>query len=776
MAEDGAMHSLLAAVAVAARNTAPPRVRPHPTSSSSPPPVASPDVHSHDAPSTSPKSSVSLPTAPPLPLPQQIQLTVSPRSTTSIAQPINLPPPPPLPPPLPSSPIIPQIPPPPPPELPCTATSPSYEITPVPSRSPLTADALKTPAATPSQRSQFRSTPAPSERPKKGARIFTATDKTVLETNYSKNKFPTRVHMITLARALGKTPEKVRTWYNNRRALDRKLGLDVARNTPVTPRDSSVERQSHSNHQPDNTDGDATTAKSVDSQHADDDVILPSNLLTSPFAEFATTTTPRTIARIASPWPPSASPVTGGGLDASPTPFTSLSPGTGVTHSASRVRIAPLRIRHVRLMIGTTTIYGEIPHDPPLDQGLEVKFLFGKKRIVYEWYVGPNYSQSQDTGGPYAKLEMGFASVTRFSVIQGPSTTVLRIRLAQDPSMFLQTEESMSKFKQRAQQRQYRRVAPDQFPIVVTGMSHAITLQTDEAMRICNILLEDYPRLLDVCDMSFDDKFAKARTAPAPTPRLRELGPLLMRERFTPIARHVELSADRTSGHTARFASLDIGRTSERLMRQSAARATSPLCSSIVRNEHDKDSSTGLGVVSEKPTNTTDVVEVPSTPVNALRSNGSERTCEREPTTVRRELNFEQHGHTVSPARSTGSKRRSTGLHDEDEDEENYRRGRVRRRLSPDDDDRASVADAAPDGSADERTVALSMPVTAAAEAAETRSIDSDRAAPLDSIRNAKKDDKDADVSTCKEKQSDTSKAEVNRERPGYGVIRLLPR
>lgn len=57
--------------------------------------------------------------------------------------------------------------------------------------------------------------------------------------------------------------------------------------------------------------------------------------------------------------------------------------------------------------------------------------------------------------------------------------------------MFLQTVESMNKLKDRAQQRQYRRVDPSQFPIPIEKALHRLTLRTAEAICLCNNLVDD---------------------------------------------------------------------------------------------------------------------------------------------------------------------------------------------------------------------------------------------------------------------------------------------
>jgi len=74
--------------------------------------------------------------------------------------------------------------------------------------------------------------------PRKGARVFNADEKKILEGEYKQNKFPTRSMITEFGIKLDKPIEKIRTWFNNRRALDRKQGIDVQR-LPNTPRNTT---------------------------------------------------------------------------------------------------------------------------------------------------------------------------------------------------------------------------------------------------------------------------------------------------------------------------------------------------------------------------------------------------------------------------------------------------------------------------------------------------------------------------------------------------------
>lgn len=467
MPDDNAMNSLLAAVEAAAA-----------TSTPAPTPPSIHPVYT----SSNPTSTASIPLPPP----------------PSVVPP----PPPPLPPQLPSPPPLPPI--------------PHHPVVTIREASPL---------------SETHSSK------RKGARIFTSDEKKVLEVNYARNKFPSRLHMQTIARAMGKPTEKVRTWYNNRRAFDRKLGHDVQRNTalpaslatsPATPFASTT----------------STTAPT--SAPVEEPVILPSRVIASPILPPAHGISPAkpcatdvdddnqlrehandhgmvNVTPSAIAWAPSASPVTAPRQESTAT--------TPPPPSSSRFRLSPLRIRNGRLAMGITQILGQVPEEAGRDQGLEVKFLFGKRKVVYEWYCGDNYADERNTGGPYAKVEMNFTSVHDMQLVKDGLNSILNLTFSTPATLFLQTTESMDKYKVRSQQRQYRRVDADEFPLRAISNQHRIWMRTEDAIRISRILMEDVPALR--ATQSWSPTNQNPNIASATNPRLT-LSPGIQNEVMAP--------------------------------------------------------------------------------------------------------------------------------------------------------------------------------------------------------------------------------------------------
>lgn len=781
------MHSLLAAVEVATSSNPQVSRSPSPPSSSSSPPSQSREQAPSPSPSRPPSKSRALVRSNHRSTPSHHRsLSHAPHLSPPSSHyrnrlPLQLPPPPPLPPTLPSSPsfarsnrrvaVAPGSP-------SCSLSHQPRPSTPAPV-TPAPVMPSQTPPST-ARRSRARlalTTPTVNtDPPKKGARVFSASEKHLLESHYAQNKFPTRLDMNFIARSLGKSTDKVRTWYNNRRALDRKLGNNVIRNTPATPGPTTPSAstlhpsQSHP-HQPTSarclTPCGSSDDNHLTSRHDSSPVQLPvpqdhrNHRTSTPSMAFARTPQHLTHTMPVAPFVRDTTATSTAWSALSPDRHLvpigpSLSPSTPLSSpfisSASRFRIAPLRIRHVRITIGDTTLHGEIPHDPPFDQGLEVKFLFGKKRIVYEWYCGQDYSLSQHTGGPYAKIEMMFATITKFRMVQGPATTTITMAFSHDPSLYLQTEESIDKFKQRAQQRQYQKAQKDQFPIQVNKDRHVIYMKTDEAVRVCNILLEDYPQLMKVFESVLDDAFQSARRSPVMLPRFPEARRLFPTshtfpefvQKTSPIERsraaHFQTAppAIRTSHTAARADGMDSERNDMEGVTRPESNWRSPVSNSI-HKDHGRAS---ISANTVEGGNNVDLSTPATLPKRDKRSDDTQA-----PGTVRRELNF-SHLHVGSPER-VGVKRR-VGMVGGEKSEG---RSQLRRRLS---NEAEAIGDVG--GTSSARRAGQSTPA---------RMVDVHKvSAPS---REAQR------VSNGGEQRSESSKVE-SRSEHGTGVIRRLPR
>ncbi len=424
-----------------------------------------------------------------------------------------------------------------------------------------------------SDRNTTRMSNATPDEPRKGARVFTADERAILEKEYKLNKFPTRAMMETFAARLGKPTEKVRTWFNNRRALDRKMGVDVVRlpmnrsnartsasnlvSAPVTSagvasvstttQTPAIPAQQRNNVQREQTkmmlppqppalpapptppnippivnsntaptvptsaslETAATAAAASASAAAALNVSLGSVVLTpnrnameqDAKRNFTTmkpippiTLTPETPRR--SP-PPSrtATPSSAVRRISNVTPAHSTgTPGraTPVRSSGGRPRLTPVRLRSARLRLGRSELKGEGHKD---DVGLEVKFLFGKKRLVYEWYCGADYADAKVTGGPYAKMETNFDSLYSMKFVRTRDGSIIEMTLSDTPSLYRQSEDNMLKFKVRSQQRQYQRASTDAFTVDVSAKDHCIHLRSDEAARVRKTIMESVPEL-----------------------------------------------------------------------------------------------------------------------------------------------------------------------------------------------------------------------------------------------------------------------------------------
>lgn len=404
---------------------------------------------------------------------------------------------------------------------------------------------------------------------KKGARVFTKEEKDILAEAYEKECFPLRRDLEELARRFGKPVRKVKTWFNNRRSLDRKSGRQLVRPTKADRKsvlgledgssgdggdekrveiragasgdNNKVERISVKDHHnnndvEDNNKEDEGEKKSARRQGlfagflsgtprrdavGDDDtrIITPLRSLSREMPFFATPG-PAPIPTLAPiPTPGSiaqhqifrSTPVTNGkpatGMT-TPTPRPSATPNTAgpvKRPSSGRAKLSPARFRRVALEISGKMLEGE--DHKVRDNGLELKFLYGKRKISYEWYVGPEGTDSSVTGGPFTKMEINFDSIWRLNFVRGPNGCLVEVFMSDAPQMLLQTEVNISQFQNRTQQRQYRRVKREEglkvTDIDMNAQMHRIYMRADDAARVHKTLLEQFPELGNVLQVSY---------------------------------------------------------------------------------------------------------------------------------------------------------------------------------------------------------------------------------------------------------------------------------
>lgn len=335
-------------------------------------------------------------------------------------------------------------------------------------------------------------TPRAADEPRKGARVFSVEERASLEAEYAQNKFPTRAMMVEFAGQLGKPPEKVRTWFNNRRALDRKMGVTVVRQPTARPSPPELSPSPEPASMPSPPVSSEDVKPNINpnmGEHANP-LLLPAaggSMLTPDASRWPSKLTPIAASRrlsVVTPMAPSSTPRR--------TPSSFVRSHSQAPSSSSRPRLNPTRLRKVRLRLGNTELHGE---GHPEEVGLEVKFLYGKKRLVYEWYCGKNYSEAAVTGGPYAKIEINFDSLFSMAFERTRDGSVIRMVLSDSPTLYRQTEHNMHKFKVRTQQRQYQKAGPGQFNEDVFAKDHQILLRSDEAARVKKTILESVPEL-----------------------------------------------------------------------------------------------------------------------------------------------------------------------------------------------------------------------------------------------------------------------------------------
>lgn len=341
--------------------------------------------------------------------------------------------------------------------------------------------------------------------PRKGARIFSRNEHATLERSYAVCKFPDREELLRLAHQFGKHPRKIRTWFNNRRSSDRKDNIPIEPPPVHTNRSIPKKLLDHAVNFPVTPTSRHTTPSSASSERNDVESAVDLSAPQTPVPP-RPSGAPDVVALTPERWRAA--------LDDGVAGHSAAEAATRVPH--------PWHVRRATLSILTTA---EVAPDPATsssspsaspspqtaspslhglpytrtmaksgvpDSGLEVKFLFGKRRIAYEWYCGKGTFQADamQTGGPYAKVEFSFSSVSQFAIRNSSAHDLpgacVEIHLKESPTLLLQPQHSIARFQTRSQQRQYARVSVDEFPVpqLMHAKHHRIFLRADDARRL----------------------------------------------------------------------------------------------------------------------------------------------------------------------------------------------------------------------------------------------------------------------------------------------------
>ncbi|KAJ8908031.1 hypothetical protein NDN08_008128 [Rhodosorus marinus] len=275
------------------------------------------------------------------------------------------------------------------------------------------------------------SVPSPLETPKLGSRIFTDAEQQILKETFRQDPYPPRKRLRELSDNFEKPLYKVKTWFNNRRAKVRRLA-SADRGDGQVP-NNTVHREM--------VDGGAVVGKK---------------------------------------------PITGAGSVVKPDPSSLGSPFTPANTTTStpllipnnrRQRLVPDKtppptiLKGSSLSIGNWTCTGcEGKDSEALGDGLEVKFLYGRRRVVYEFCSAESLDVALERGGPFSKVDVLFDNIEKLSVETKTPNTGIRLTLKSDPDIYAQEPSNFAAYKSRKKQRQYIR---SQDATLLSIFSHA---------------------------------------------------------------------------------------------------------------------------------------------------------------------------------------------------------------------------------------------------------------------------------------------------------------
>lgn len=141
-----------------------------------------------------------------------------------------------------------------------------------------------------------------------------------------------------------------------------------------------------------------------------------------------------------------------------------------------------------------------------MGSGIEVKVLYGRRRIAYEFFVGEDYREAMIVGGPFCKVELLFDNVKEI-YFDGAVTNTFRVILFSPPNVFIQPESNFKAYAGREKQRLYVRCEdPKLSAIFRKSLEHIIEMKTLKAIFVRDKLSALEPR------------FARTLLSPPPVP------------------------------------------------------------------------------------------------------------------------------------------------------------------------------------------------------------------------------------------------------------------
>mmetsp|Transcript_5840 Transcript_5840/g.17489 ORF Transcript_5840/g.17489 Transcript_5840/m.17489 type:complete len:496 (-) Transcript_5840:1369-2856(-) len=152
----------------------------------------------------------------------------------------------------------------------------------------------------------------------------------------------------------------------------------------------------------------------------------------------------------------------------------------------------PSSLRAVSLTVGSWACEGF--EDELKGDGLEVKILYGRRRFVYEFYIGDNIVEALERGGPYCKVEVLFDNIDKISFVETPQSG-FDIELKDEPDCYIQPVSNFAPYAARKKQRLYLRCMDvHELEVFPRTLKHKIRMKLSKAAYIRDKLSQLEPR------------------------------------------------------------------------------------------------------------------------------------------------------------------------------------------------------------------------------------------------------------------------------------------
>jgi len=131
-------------------------------------------------------------------------------------------------------------------------------------------------------------------------------------------------------------------------------------------------------------------------------------------------------------------------------------------------------------------------------QLLEVKFLYGRRKIRYEVFLGSSVIQAAAEGGPYGCIDVPFGAIKSLT-FEGKTDQYLRVQVNPEQiEFYLQPVSNFMEYKKRTKQRMYVSSPVGDFSerkVASESSEHVILVPSAQVASLRTKLIESFPHL-----------------------------------------------------------------------------------------------------------------------------------------------------------------------------------------------------------------------------------------------------------------------------------------